>query len=357
VLVSQVYPDEGYKIDPVRLAKLLAGTAIVYKSNSSEVDEELDNLLGERLGCRRGAIRIYFPGVHSGRTGDERRHRFILPKDVESWGIDQTIEIIVKGIARRGTRPKGVLTPLDVEGVKRQRRLAQLRAEQSDTSKDELMRLFEEENQSLNNANAQLEKDKIGLEDRVEEFGDEIRRLEYEKDSLKANLAQVGSPPDERDLKVIRQRLKRLPNSLPEVVDLIREIHPARIAFTERAIKSASERDFSDVHTAWRVLWAMATTLYDMFFEQHVNNIPRAFREQSGFELAMTEGKLTNQDKKLTAWRNDVFEGQKIDITPHVKFDKDTTRAYFCPFRANGTKRIVVGHIGHFDTAGTRRRK
>lgn len=125
--------------------------------------------------------------------------------------------------------------------------------------------------------------------------------------------------------------------------------------FTERAVKSARETKCRDISTAWRALWAMATVLYDVLLEQEGGGKQKAFRDQSGFALAMTEGKLTNQDKKLKSLRKDTFMGCAIDITPHVKFDH--ARAYFCPFQKNGSKLIVVGHIGdHLDTAGTRRR-
>lgn len=70
----------------------------------------------------------------------------------------------------------------------------------------------------------------------------------------------------------------------------------------------------------------------------------------------MTERKLTKQDNRKMAQRKDKFMGQDIDITPHVKLDPDSTRAYFCPFRHDGVNRIVVGYIGHLDTAGTTKR-
>jgi hypothetical protein len=69
----------------------------------------------------------------------------------------------------------------------------------------------------------------------------------------------------------------------------------------------------------------------------------------------MTEGEKTKEDAALMRLRKDVYDGVEIDITPHVKADKDTTRAYFYPFRKGNTKLIVVGFIGHLKTAGTRR--
>jgi hypothetical protein len=360
VLVSRTYANNGYSIDAARLAWLLAGTAIVYQSESSEVDEELDNLLGERFGCRKGAIRVYIPGFDFKRAGEERRHRFILPKNIDEWGLDETIDIIVRGIARHSTRPKGVLTPLDVEAVNRQRRLVQLRAKQSSASKDEWMQLLdllEEENKALRNDKTELEADNLSLEDRIDSLQDEMRCLEYTKNSLKANLTQTNLVADQSKLQPVLENMKELPKTLSEVVQLIKAIHPGRIAFTDRAVKSAGDSKFDDVHRAWKVLWVMATTLYELYFERDSQDIPGTFRNETGIELAMTERKITNQDNRKMAQRKDSFMGQEIDITPHVKFDADSTRAYFCAFRHNATRRIVVGDIGHLRTQGGTKRQ
>ncbi len=360
VLVSQTYPDKGYALDGVRLARLLAGTAIIYQSESSEVDDELDNLLGEQFSCRKGAIRVYVPGLDFNRPGEERRHRFILPKDIDEWGLDKTIDIIVRGIARRSTRPKGILTPLDVESVNRQRRLDQLRAKQDSASKDDWMQLFdvlEEENKALRNDKAQVDADNLSLEDRIDSLQDDLRRLESDKDALIYRLGQAGTVPDGSNVKSVLEAIGELPKTLAEVAEMIKAIHPERIAFTERAAKSAGESRFDDVHRAWKVLSAMATTLYDLYFERDSKDIPRTFRNETGIELAMTERKITKQDNRKMAERKDIFMGHEIDITPHVKFDRDSTRAYFCAFRQNGTKLIVVGDFGHLSTQGGSKRQ
>lgn len=363
VLMSQIYPNKRYPLNGARLAKPLAGTAIVYQSESSEVDEELDNLLGEQFSCRKGAIRVYVPGFDLSRAGEERRHRFILPNHIDEWGLDKTIDIIVGGIARRSIRPKGVLTPLDVEAVSRQRRLVQLRAraDKSSASKDEYMQLLgmlDEENKALKAEKARLKAEKSSLEDQINSLEDDLRRSEYDKDALKASLAQANVVVDQSKLEAVLGNMKELPKTLSEVVETIKAIHGERIAFTERAVKSAQEATSVDVSTAWKALWDMATILHDLLLNQEGGDKQKKFRDQSGFQLALTEGKLTNQDRKLTSLRKDIFRGHEIDITPHVKFDRGNTRAYFCPFQQNGTKLIVVGHIGdHLDTAGTRRQK
>jgi len=357
VLVSQVHPNRGYAVSPTELAKQLAGAAIVFQSENSEVDEELDSLLGERFGCRKGAIRIYFTGLNVTRPRESERHRYIPTTEIECSGPDKVIERVVRCLARGSRRPNEILTPFDVENVSRRRQIDHLRTRQDGGAKDEWIQLLEKDNETLNKEKTQLGNEITHLEEHVEELDDRIRRLEHERDSIKANLERARGPgTDGENVKEIVDCLTKLPESLSDAVEKIARIHSRRIAFTDRAVKSASEAEFNDISTAWRALWAMATTLYDVFFNEEGGNKQKAFRDQSGFELAMTEGKLTNQDKKLMSLRKDTFMGRAINITAHVKFDRARTRAYFCPFQENGTKLIVVGHIGsHLDTAGTRR--
>jgi hypothetical protein len=359
VLVSQMHPNRGYIVDPTTLAQKLAGAAIVFRSENSEVDEELDSLLGERFGCRKGAIRIYFAGLDRTRAREPERHRYIPASDIECSGPDKIIERIVRCLVRGSKRLTGILTPLDVENVYRRRQIDRLRARHDGGAKDEWIQLLEKDNDSLNKEKSRLENDAIRLETHIEELEDRIRRLEYERDSVKAKLAGVsGSDDNASRVNEIVESFTELPRSLSDVVEKIARIHSCRIAFTDRAIRSAREADFNDVPTAWRALWAMATTLYDVFFNREGGTPERTFHEQSGFELAMSEGQQTNRDRKLMALRKDIFMGREIDATPHVKLDRNSARAYFCPLQQDTTKLIVISHIGgHLDTAGTRRRK
>lgn len=357
VLISHRYPDCGYVLDPKELSQLLAGTSIVFQSDNSEVDKELEYVLGRRFSCWNGMIRIYVPNLDFARKGDYRRHRFILPKDVHSWGIDKAREIIVTGVARRNQHPKGIVAPHDVEKVSRKRRLRELYAKENTVTENEWIQELEKDNDELVQAKNRLETENITLLERIDSLTDDIQRLKSEKQALKGQLRNAGGTRNRGTLLSLNGNLCELPKSLSEVIEIIQSIHSECITFTERAIRSAKETHFADVHVAWKALWAMATTLYEVLFKEEGGDKENLFQNRCGVELAMTEGKLTKRDAKLMALRKDRFEEEEIDITPHVKFDDDTTRAYFCPFRKNEINLIVVGFIGHLDTAGTRRRK
>jgi hypothetical protein len=277
---------------------------------------------------------------------------------IEQQGAIATVEMLVRGIARRSQQSVlGVAASLeDVAAYARERRLEELRAKAGGAS-EEWVKVLEEDNAEL--AKAARQKDEELQRRRTEnaDDADQIARLEYDK---KAAIARAhDAEKTARELRgKVAESLKELPESVPAVVDLIQRLHPGRIAFTEEALKSAQDAD-AGADDAWRGLFAMATILHDIFFagDDKLGDIEKRFREQTGIRLAMTEGEKTKDDAKLKRLRKDTYCGTEIDITPHVKFDKDTTRAYFCPFRNGATQLIVVGYIGHLDTAGTRRRR
>lgn len=190
------------------------------------------------------------------------------------------------------------------------------------------------------------------------DLNDALARLKFENGSLRQSTREAERAAQLKVRAEALQAFEQLPKNMREVTDAIAKMFPERIAFTEQALRTAEASTFSRVGDAWSCLRAMATVLHDIFFmSEDFGNLEQRFYESSGFQLSMTEGEMTKSDNKLMRLRSDVYDGSEIDITPHVRFDKDTTRAYFCPYRSGDTRLIVVGYIGHLSTAGTRRRK
>jgi hypothetical protein len=153
--------------------------------------------------------------------------------------------------------------------------------------------------------------------------------------------------------------LRTLPSSLREVCRRIEALHPPWIRFADEALASAEKASFEDVGEAWTLLWSIATILAPLYFEYSLTpeQIRAQFEEQSGFELALTEGRATNRDKKLMARRAISFEEKEYDITPHAK-SRDGNRFLRVHYGIDReSRRLIIGHCGdHLDTAGTRRR-
>jgi uncharacterized protein YoxC len=237
--------------------------------------------------------------------------------------------------------------------------MAELKAAESSEGQEEWVRLLEEDNTELHDQNRKKDEQIKSLQTEIADTKDSLSRLDYEKRSLRQRVADAERAAAALQAQAnVALALEKLPQNMREVVDVLAKLYPEQIAFTEQALRTADVCTFSRVGDAWACLRAMATTLHGLFFgDEETGNLEQHFYEASGFQLSMTEGEMTKNDNKLMRLRSDSYNGTEIDITPHIRFDKDTTRAYFCPYRSGDTRLIVVGYIGHLNTAGTRRRK
>ena len=207
----------------------------------------------------------------------------------------------------------------------------------------------------------------------LEEFLEEHGRVAAERDQYKQEAAFYASEVDERerqlsevtgecatykgrlqnlgrdgDGKSVAEIFKTLPTNLVEVAKAAGLAFP-RLVITERAIKAAE--DFWEcvcVREAWEMLVHLQDCMWSLKFEADgAADWERTFREKTGYDLAMSEGKQTQNDKGLMRLRKIMHGGREYDITPHVKHgnvEPKAVRIYFA-FDEGGRK-IVVGHIG-----------
>jgi hypothetical protein len=146
------------------------------------------------------------------------------------------------------------------------------------------------------------------------------------------------------------------PADLVSALRLVEGLYPSAVVVLDEAYRSAEDYDF-EPGKALRIVLAMAQVLPKLHFEDASVDIEKEFEEQTGFKLAMTDTKLTKQDKKAIAQRQRTYGGRVIDITPHVKAGNSKTeqllRVHYHP--DHETRRIVIGHCGgHLHTAGAR---
>ena len=209
----------------------------------------------------------------------------------------------------------------------------------------EYISLIEADNKSLS---TELERVRSSLE--KVEIVLEIERgeREAEEENAAANLKHWRERCHQAEEKAKRNRdsssaldnCSSLPESVLDVVELIAKAFPDRIKFTDRAYASAKDASLDNPNIAWKILWSMART---------------------GFELSLTEGKTTKSDKNLIKIRKDSFKGEEINLMAHVKHGNKKPkllRVHYYPYKGEKGNYIVVGHCGdHLDTAGTRRKK
>lgn len=149
------------------------------------------------------------------------------------------------------------------------------------------------------------------------------------------------------------------PEDLASALHLVEGLYPSTIVVLDEAYRSAEDYDF-DPSRAMRILLAMAQVLPRLHFDGATVDIEKEFEAATGFELAMTDTKLTKGDKKAIAQRQRMYGDKAIDITPHVKWGglKSPNRLRVHYYADHETKRIVIGHCGaHLHTAMNRRNK
>lgn len=367
ILVSRHWDTGEPKIDAAQLGKVLLGTAVVYLTADDGVEKELDYFLPKEYRCFNGAVRIYWPNADFAVANDYRRHRFFLAEKIDELSPSEVQNMIVRAIARRARHEDYhiVSTIEDIVSKTRELRMQVLR--DAGQSTQELVQLQEEEIETLSAKVTRLELENGSL-------WREFENQDTEADNLreKLHVAETSADYARRECAELRDaagvlrakteildHLDHLPETLPDVLGLIGRLHSNTIVFTQSAFDSAGESDFADLDIAWRCLWFMATVLHELYFgEQRGGDIGQSFRDQTGFELTLTESKLTKKDRKLMSSRELEYAGEILDITPHVKYGDKSPHCLRVHYHAHlQTKKIIVGHCGnHLDTSGTRRR-
>lgn len=368
VLISCSDADGTPILDANILAKALAGSARVYVAESPIVREEWEYFLPKGFRCQNGMVRIYQPSVRFDSDRDAKRHRYFSEEQIQELSEAAIREMIVRGVARRAnaTGYLDVTSLEDIETRRREIRLREFKHAADDRSKIEWIELLEQDNQGLHakvrDVSDQLQAS-VGraeeLEDQNIDLSKEISRLNYlvqdlgQKHAAAAESARLAASRVEA-----MNRLKQLPTTVREVAEAIQGLFPERIIFTARGLASTEDRSDAVVELAWECLWAMATTMHSMFFAEDTQGVDleRRFKELSGFDLAMSEGRSTKKDKKFMNLRRDVYDGKTVEIVPHVKVGNKEPRLLRVHFHLDHDREIIaIGHCGgHLDNFSTR---
>jgi hypothetical protein len=364
VYIAKDFFEGTYLVDPYSLSKVLAGTASVYMAESSWADKEIESLVPQGFRCWNGMVRVYQPDLNFASDADARRHRYFRKEEIESIGHKGVEELLVRGIVRRSSAPTfvGVTTLEDVVQRKQAAHIQQLRQNvESKKDAEAWSKLLEQDNERLGTEIKRKEEELKYWQSNaelVDTLEDEVGRLKFElaraveraqkSDSIASALAVRAT---------VIHDLQALPNSVPEVVDLIQKLFPDRIFFTDRAKKSAKESSLNNFRIAWECLRAMATVLHDLHFQKklQLREIASQFKNSTGFELAVGESETTKANKKLAGQRKDIYKGQVIDISTHVKHGTSAgnmLRVHYWPY--GNEQKLIIGHCGdHLDTVKT----
>jgi hypothetical protein len=355
-------------VAPHGLASKIAGTAAILVSEDGAAESALIEALPYRFRAMDGMVRIYQPGVRLDDESDSGRHRYYSKNQIEERGSSQVAVEIIRALTRRMDlgRYDTVFTLEDVQDRHRRSRLRQLREAHVPGVDSELFELFEADNKRLNEMVDDLQKENEQLK-----FDLELAKEAEQRANDQATIATKARVEAEKQLGLAQRPLKaiahfrKLPDSILMCVELIAEIHAQRIVFTDRALDTAKDAEFNDVKSdigdVWSLLWALATDLPDLSFNQSLERrqVEQEFKSRSGFDISFTESDTTRNNPKLMALRQFPYQGRELSMEPHAKLDrKDKNkflRVHFAVDKGSGL--IVVNHCGnHLDNAATRKR-
>lgn len=226
---------------------------------------------------------------------------------------------------------------------------------------EQLIELYEEENERVMRQNR-------ALEERMRELESDKSQLE----TLRYRLVEAQGRAVEKAAEAARlkdeatalEKIDHFPTSLVEELELAGRLWPDRIVVLPEAVRSAAAYRYCDLDEEWRILRAVATVLWDIYFgDGDSSDIDEEFKRRTGFTHTFRESGATNASPALVKLRRRSYKGSEIDITPHIKGSGRRDSSKLHPFRlhyhadAEG-KKIVIGHCGeHLDTAGTPRVK
>lgn len=359
IYLSPQSPDEESEhsrllIDPQKLAKSVTANALVYYSDSIDFTREMNYLGNSNYLCSGGAIRIYRPHIDTSDDSDPRHHRFIAARFIEEQGEEKIIDILRRALAQDVHFYESLFRVDDcrflIETDLRKAKIAQIKAQ----SQGEI-RAAEE---LLDEATAEREESErkiLKLRDENDQLKSEIHNLKVRVEILKEQSEKY------RELETGTQGVRRIavyPNTPQAIAKYFETVYPDRIVFTERAYRSMDECTTKS-EVLWDAFYHIAVDLYDLL-KRNPATAYRDFKDYTGWDCSRGEGAQTHADSKFMRLRIDKYNGQEINIEPHVKNasqenDPKFVRIHFA-YDPNITDKIIVGHCGkHLDNYSTRK--
>ena len=198
------------------------------------------------------------------------------------------------------------------------------------------------------------------LENDLAEFDDEVRTLSFRVDTLTDENAGLRSDNDSyKTIVRVIEGIGHIPSTLTDEIDLLCTLWPSKVVATDSAYRSAADFISGDLDEQWQILSSIPLVLWDLYFgASSGGDISGRYYEKAGYELALTETKLTKNNASMMREREAEYQGKIVDCRPHIKGkDKNPKRAFRVHFyvdRAGG--KIVLGHCGgRLTTAGAQR--
>jgi hypothetical protein len=334
---------------------------------NSNIFFESDNTISEYLRtlpyfleyrCNNGAVRIYLPNADYRRTTDSFRHRFYTPASIKEETAGEVVKIISESLVRRSVFANlmSIQSIDDIERLIIEQSLKEAIASKRD---DKIIDVYQQQVQNLktllNEKEFELSQYCRLYDDKdaeAENLRGEIKVIAEQNFSLRTQNKQLAEASAGNDVLSLPEKV---PTCLVELLDWIESGFPKKVVVLEEAKRSADGFEVRDINRAYKLLRSIPDVLHDLMFSGDGDKRAQ-YANSTGFELSMTESKMTKRDGSLAKLRRRRFNGQDIDINAHVGFGNrhpNLLRVHFYIAQSEGV--IVIGHCGdHLDNFSTR---
>lgn len=331
VVVSPYAQGDSNKIDSQRLARNLAGVAVVVSIDDPDLTWDFAEEVGRQLSCFNGAARIYWPGFSL--LAEPRDHRLFFGAWIDQVGPSvaaRVIERTVFAVAAYRYAPNRQISDLKrrVEAAERQKILESKKESGGDFWGD-----YERDLEQLSHANSR------------------IFDLESENEILRANQkVYFGMGVTEPGASVISEEEE------PEISTVLEALSASRaksknLIFLDSCEESAKESPFQRPYDIYRAL-----TDLDEIVDDWTNNLKE---NGSGGDL-LGHIRRRGWGKRSSMHISDTSRGK---FKSHYEFEYDGQRKLFEPHITIGSgdpnscasihfifdqecSRIVIGHVG-----------
>ena len=341
-------------VDPDALAKAVCGNAVVYFSKDYGFTKEMSYIGPEEYVCYGGAIRVYQPGIKTVGKEDSYRHRFLSASYIFDEEADHILLMLRRALAQ------------NVHFYDTFFRVDECRKKKDESCRRQrLTEIQEQHRKAINEI-----KDKK-LDEAVEEEGKRLEAeekeaaLQIEIDGYKRDIYNLSAQVEAfrsaaskcRELEsalTSRLEIQAIPKTQTDVVMYFRSTFGDKLGFTEDATESLKDCTIP-VADLWNVLYALATVMNTLIVSDDIDPY-KEFRRQTGIDCSRGEGRMTRKDKVLMRQFVSQYNGETIDIEPHITFPRLSQSIHFG--YSNADQKIVIGHCGeHLEISSTQKRK
>lgn len=351
VVVSKDMAGES-PIDPHLLAVKCTGVAKVYLLEDKWASWKLSELLGDKMSCYNGAVRIYWPKM---RTEDSPfRHHLYLKNQIAAINSHpgQFEEELSQKLSQLSLIMDHSSFGRGIENAIDRAKLTVLQEEHKSgkLKADQLFRLASEQSEKIAAAEQRTRQLQEQLDDselRALEAEEKISQINEELAAVKKSFAQCQpAQPDFEVARVVSPEEDSHIDSVFDAVKLAQKRFVATLVFHEKAVESAKEAIYMGPKRVYQLFEALNDICAKWQQDGKLGDTWKNILDKKGFEFkqnisAITKGKYGEEYYRM-------YKGQRVSLHEHITISKGGPETCISVhlWRDPESRQLLIGHCG-----------